>query len=351
MKKLLIEGIIGWDVTSSKIRQQLEEFNNDDVEIEMNSPGGFVYDGIAIANLIRDYAKNKNNVTIKITSMAASMGSYIALSGNKVIAYDNATYMIHNVQSIVAGDYRAMTKEAKEVEALTNLLAQAYVKKTGKSLKEIRKLMDNESYFYGDEMMKAGFVDEIISTENKEDKAQVVLLATGRVKDCISKMKASNKIDSDIRQAASLIDITELTKPIVDEIKPNIDAQNKELKGKKMDIKEFKNTYPEIFDEAVGLGIKQEKDRVNAHIIIGKQANALDKAVEFIEAGKSTSDLTVQAEYMALAMKSQMKNARVEDNVKPLNTEIEKTDKKKNEEDTEKAIAEYNQKFGKGGKK
>jgi ATP-dependent protease ClpP protease subunit len=346
-KKILISGIIGWDFKEGQLRAQLEEANGDGIELEIDTPGGSVFSGITMFNLIRDYAKNKNNVTATISGMAASMGSYIALAANKVVAYDNSTYFIHNVQSIAFGDYRDMQKEAIEIEALTNLLANAYVNKTGRSKKEIRKLMDDSTFFLGEDIKKNGFADEIItSNEQNQDKNIIVAMATGRIKECQNSMKESKKLEDDIKRAASLIDLTALTNQVIDKVDTQTIDENKTEVKKSMDLKELKNSFPDVYQEAVNIGVNQEKERVNAHIILGKQANAMEKAVEFIQNGKLSSDLTVQAEYMATGMENQMKVARIEDNVPAIPTASADNN---SVEDTEKAIAEYKQRFG--GKK
>jgi len=355
-KKILIEGIIGYDINENQIRAQLEEANGEPIDLEINTPGGFVFNGITIFNLIKNYSQNKNNITATITGLAASMGSYIALAANKVIAYDNAIYMIHNVQSIAIGDYRELQKEAKEIESLTNLLANAYVSKTGKTKKEIRKMMDDESFFHGQEMKDAGFVDEIIKTtsENPEDKNITMTLVQGRIKDCFSIISESKRAKEDIKKAASLIDITALQdnpekKEEQIDKKTDILPENKKTEVKKKmeikDLNEFKNSYPEIFQEAVNLGISQNKEQVKAHIILGKQTGAFDKMIEFIETDKNVSEPTVIAEYMATGMKNQMKNARLEDNVAPLKTP-ENNQGEITKEDTEKETAKMKKAWG-----
>jgi ATP-dependent protease ClpP protease subunit len=346
-KKILINGIVGWDIDENQLRDQLDKANGDSIDLEIDTPGGFVFSGITMFNLIRDYAKNKNNVTATISGMAASMGSYIALAANKVVAYDNSIYFIHNVQSGVMGDYRDMRKEANDIEALSDLLANAYVNKTGKSKKEIRKLMDDSTSFLGEDIKKNGFADEIITSgEQNQDKNITIAMATGRINECQNKMKDSKKLEGDIKKAASLIDLTALTNQVIDKVDIQTIDENKTEVKKSMDLKELKNSFPDVYQEAVNIGISQNKEQVKAHIILGKQTGAFDKMVEFIESDKNVSEPTVIAEYMATGMKNQMKVARIEDNVPALPTASIDNN---SVEDTEKAIAEYKQRFG--GKK
>lgn len=205
MKVISISGVIGWEIFADEIRKQLNEAAGEDVRVEISSPGGFVFEGLAIFNLIRNYA---GNVTTHLMGLAASMASYIALAGKRVTAEDNAVYMIHNVSALAAGDHKEMRKTADTIDKLSGLLAKQYAKKTGKGIDAIRKMMDDETYLYGDEMKKAGFVDEIIGSEKEKDRDTDVLTAMARVEECINVMKKSDKCKGDLEKAAACIGFT-----------------------------------------------------------------------------------------------------------------------------------------------
>lgn len=178
MNKILISGEIGWDVMPADVRKQLDEAKGKDIEIQIASPGGFVFDGIEIYNMIRDYKRKNPNAQIMATikGMAASMASYIAMNPaiDLLTAEDNAVFMIHNVWGVSIGDYREMLKTAEIFQGLTDILSVAYSKKSGKKDEEIRKLMDSESWFFGAEIKDAGFADEMIKTEEKKEKASAI---------------------------------------------------------------------------------------------------------------------------------------------------------------------------------
>ncbi|MBL4730781.1 MAG: Clp protease ClpP [Sulfurimonas sp.] len=176
MQKIVIDGVIGdWDVSSQWFIDEINS-KSEDITIEVNSIGGSVIDGIAIFNAIKAY--DKGTITAKITGYAASIASYIVLACDKVTAYDNTTYMIHNASLPTFGDYRKHEKAASISRGLSKIIAKAYVSKTSMSDKDIRKLMEDEKFYYGAEMYEAGFVDEIISTESTSTKAEAVALAS-----------------------------------------------------------------------------------------------------------------------------------------------------------------------------
>ncbi len=205
---ILIDGEIGWDMTDKEFQNQLKN-ETGDFEVHISSGGGSVFHGIAIFNAIRDYSRGK--VTVVITSLAASIASYIALAADEIKAYDNAVYMIHNASVFAWGDHRELRKKADIVSGLSGIIAKAYTAKTGKKAKEIETLMDEETFFYGEEMKEYGFIDSIISTEDDSTKEQAVALASETFTACL---KASNEriTDNDYEQAAAMLK-TEEPKP------------------------------------------------------------------------------------------------------------------------------------------
>ena len=207
MTTIKIDEEIGyWGISASVINRQLNEASGD-ITVEISSPGGSVYEGIAIFNAIKAY--DKGEVTTVIVSLAASMASIIALAGDTIKAYDNSLYMIHNASMWAGGDARELRKKADHLESITNMLAKNYVSKSGKSEKEITKLLDEETWFYGSEIMDAGFVDEIITSDAEIDSASAILLANESLKSCMAHYKENMK-DDENEQIAALIDADEI---------------------------------------------------------------------------------------------------------------------------------------------
>lgn len=202
MKTVKISGSIGYEVTPDSVREQLSAANGEDVRIEISSPGGYVFDGIEIFNLIRNYS---GKTEIHLMGLAASMASYIAMAGDKVVAEDNAVFMIHNVSAGSMGDHRDMRKVADLIESLTNLLSKQYEKKTGKSAEAIRKMMDDETYLFGNEIKEAGFADEMVESKEKTEKAEAVKTARAVVALCNDKMKSDEKASASFTKAAAMV--------------------------------------------------------------------------------------------------------------------------------------------------
>lgn len=189
--KIVLDGIVGWDITAQSVREQLEGMTGE-VTVEISSPGGSIFEGVTIFNLLRDY---EGEVTTIITGIAASMASYIALAGKTIKAYDNAVYMIHNAWTVSYGDHRDLRKDADILDGLTNMLSKKYAEATGLDNEAVRLMMDEESYFYGSEIVENGFATEIVPTEGEDDKTALVALAKSEFDTCTSKVSKLDKAE------------------------------------------------------------------------------------------------------------------------------------------------------------
>ncbi|MCK5612879.1 Clp protease ClpP [Candidatus Pacearchaeota archaeon] len=351
MKTLLINGIIGWDVDERDVRNFLNENKGDDVKVEISSPGGFVSPGLGMFNLLKNH---NGQVHTHLMGFAASMASYIAMAGDLISAESNAIFMIHNVSGFVGGDHQVMEKAANIFKRMSRLLAQAYANRTGKSLKEIGQLMDDETFFFGDEIKKEGFVDEIIKAKKKQKKKNVVALARMAIIDCNARMKEHAETENIEKVAAMLGDQPKAAFSIVNK-EPAVEPKQPKTNTKKektgMDEKTLKAEHPEIynsiFNQGVEAGKTEEKDRVTAHLTMGKQTGAIDYAMECIEGGKNMTEQSVVAEYYSKGMKKQDIEAREGDNPDNVIQDSDEDDEAKKETDLLAMVMDKSEKTGK----
>lgn len=183
--KININGVIGWDVWPFEVQNQLNEASGD-IDVYISSDGGYVTDGILIHNMLHEYDKGEVNIYI---IHAYSISAYIAMAGDNIKAYDNAIFMIHNAWSNLDGDHHDYRKYADHLESLSEMAAKKYAEVSGKSVEEIKKMMDNTTYFYGEGIMDAGFADEIISTEKDKNKTVALNLAKEEFSSLSAKIK------------------------------------------------------------------------------------------------------------------------------------------------------------------
>jgi len=265
-KKINISGEIGWDVIPSDVAAQFKAAKGEDVDIHIASPGGYVYEGIEIYNLIRDYKRENPNAQIMIIlkGLAASMASYIACNpaADMVVAEDNAVFMIHNAWSYARGDYNELMKTAETLHGLDKMLNKAYAKKTGKSEEDVTAMMDAETWFFGEEIKEAGFIDDIIATESDDkDKASLVAAGKMKFKALHEKMKESEKAKDDIDKAAAIIRPNNRTEQ--NNNTPAAGGQNSQEVQMKT-LAELRDKFPALHEDAVALGRKKEKEEAAA---------------------------------------------------------------------------------------
>ena len=138
-----------------------ELFNNadQDVTLEIFSPGGSVLEGLAIFDLI---AGSDKNVTAKIIGLAGSIASIIPLAAAKVIMTENAKFFIHNPKIEVAGDVEDLEAAAQTVKEIEQRLIAIYASHSTLGKRMLDQLMKAETSFSAEEALEAGFIDEII---------------------------------------------------------------------------------------------------------------------------------------------------------------------------------------------
>lgn len=158
--------LFGYEVTAPRdVDQLLNEVDNEDLEVLINSPGGDVYSGSEIYTILKDHA---NNVDVKIVGVAASAASVVAMAGDSVKISPTAQIMIHNVSSGAQGDYREMEHQAEVLKNYNKSIANAYRLKTNLSEKELLNLMNSEKWLNAQEAKSKGFVDEIMFDEGNK---------------------------------------------------------------------------------------------------------------------------------------------------------------------------------------
>jgi ATP-dependent protease ClpP protease subunit len=346
--KLLINDVIWkWGISDTVIYEQLQGLTpGEELEIEINSPGGEVYTGIAIFNHIREAAKS-HKVTVRIIGLAASMASYIAIAArtvdknSKVIVMENSVFLIHNPWNFGIGDYREMKKNAEFLEKLAIMTGSTYAFVSGKTEKETRSLMDEETYYFGNEIIENGFgneLEQINKTEDNNayetDKNSLMISSKLRVIKMQDDLRKSENVICNSEQAVALLNSIVLpsgmapgnmsaVNPALAPSGAGIHLENSNTGGTNMNEEEFRNKYPElyatVFAKGKDAGVKDERSRVSAHLKLGEDAGNLKVAVQFIKDGKSVMTDEVQAGYLSARMNGQALNNSLSDNVPPIN--------------------------------
>ena len=150
----------------------LRSIGDKPVTVNINSPGGDFFDGVAIYNLLREHPQS---VTVKVMGVAASAASIIAMAGDKILMGAGTSMMIHNAWGVVVGNQNDFREAADTFEIFDASMLSIYAARSGGTEKEIKKMMDAETFVSADDAVKFGFADEVVnlpvSKQPEQDKA------------------------------------------------------------------------------------------------------------------------------------------------------------------------------------
>ena len=151
-----------WGVTARQFVNDLKALGDvTHINLHINSPGGDVFDGIAIFNALKFHGAA---ITVHIDGLAASMASVIAMVGNPVIMPENTMMMIHKPWGFSGGDANDMRDYADLLDKVESVLIPAYAEKTGKTTEEIAAMLEDETWMDGKECLELGFADQVTTS-------------------------------------------------------------------------------------------------------------------------------------------------------------------------------------------
>lgn len=153
----------GEGVTAKRISAALRSIGKDNpVQVNINSPGGDMFEGLAIYSLLREHA---GEVTVRILGMAASAASIIAMAGDRVEISRAGFFMIHNAWIVAVGNRHDMRDYAEYLEPFDKAMGDIYTAHTGIGEKDIGKMMDSETWIGGGDAIAKGFADDFLPSD------------------------------------------------------------------------------------------------------------------------------------------------------------------------------------------
>lgn len=176
----IIGNYFGEGVSAKEFAKALEPHADaEQINLYINSPGGIVWDGVSIYNILK---RHKANITAYVDGIAASIASLILQAGDERIIADGALVMLHKPWSVVVGNTTDMLNEAVELDKIENSLVDIYAKRSGKTEDEIKGFLTGENgadgtYFDSSEAQAAGLVDSV-SEAKKQAALDPALLDT-----------------------------------------------------------------------------------------------------------------------------------------------------------------------------
>lgn len=175
--RLELYDVIGYDwwsdtgISAADVVKELKAAKGKPLEVHVNSPGGYVFEGVAIFNALRAH---EGGVEVHVDALAASVASVIALAGDKVITHEGAMWMIHEPWN---GLWTAGTADeiesaaasvAKELRKIRESIVDVYNAETGRTVAELSAWMTDETWMTADEALARGFTDEVEKTERPQ---------------------------------------------------------------------------------------------------------------------------------------------------------------------------------------
>ena len=176
-------GDYGDGVTSKRIAGALRSIGERDVRVDINSPGGDFFEGVAIYNMLREH---KAKVTVNVLGLAASAASVIAMAGDEIKVAKTGFLMIHNAWGITIGNRHDMQAAAAMMEPFDRAMRDLYAERSGSKAEDVEAWMDAETFFTGEDAVKTGLADGYLSdAEIEQDKDN------GKRASAIAKIEAS----------------------------------------------------------------------------------------------------------------------------------------------------------------
>lgn len=152
-------------VTANDFVRDLRAVTASELEVHLNSPGGDVFDGLAIHSSL---SQHPASVTVIVDGLAASAASFIAMAGDRVEIARNAQMMIHDAHGLVIGNAIDMAEMAEQLDKVSDNIADIYTQRAGGTVDQWRALMRAETWYTGEEAVTAGLADALTGGKSGE---------------------------------------------------------------------------------------------------------------------------------------------------------------------------------------
>ena len=157
----IYDEIGGWGVDAADFAEEIGNIRADAITVALNSPGGSVFDGLAIYSTLRNHPAR---ITVRVDGLAASAASFIAQAGDSRIMSFGSQMMIHDARAVVAGDAETLRYAADFLEKQSINIAEIYAERSGMhDAAHYAEMMAVETWMSADEAVAAGLADEVLA--------------------------------------------------------------------------------------------------------------------------------------------------------------------------------------------
>jgi ATP-dependent protease ClpP protease subunit len=173
----IFDEISPWGVTAQDFVGAIKGITAPRTNLHLNTPGGDVFDGIAIFNAIKDHPSEFH---VFIPGLCASIGTVIAMAASRIVIAPHARMMIHEAWGGTMGDAADMAKMAERLEATSQNIATIYAERAGGTADEWRALMKTETWYTDQQAVDAGLADEVGRSNDDSAGKQAALFNLSR---------------------------------------------------------------------------------------------------------------------------------------------------------------------------
>lgn len=179
-KVYVYDVIGGWDLDSTEFVQAVHAITAPAIDLHVNSPGGFVYDGVAMYEALKAHPAP---VRTHIDGMAASAASFLALAGDTVDIARGGRMMIHDAQGIAMGSPAEVREYADLLDAVSDDISGFYAERAGGKPAAWRQAMTATTWYSAQQAVDAGLADRVSGTETNQagDPRSQLIRARARV--------------------------------------------------------------------------------------------------------------------------------------------------------------------------
>ena len=161
----LYDEIGAWGTLAEDFIAELKAITAPKLRVRVSSPGGSVFEGVALANALRAHP---GEVTVQVDGIAASIASVIAMAGDRVVIQPQAMIMVHEAAGGCLGNAKDMQDMADLLGKISDNIAGAYAEKAGGDVAEWRQVMQKETWYTAEEAVEAGLADEMLPSRKKQ---------------------------------------------------------------------------------------------------------------------------------------------------------------------------------------
>lgn len=270
----------------------------EDIFVSLNTHGGDVFHAITVYNYIRDWKKTTGKTaTVFINGLVASAGVYLLGAFDKIVSSDNSILMTHEIQVTARGSVKDFEGLIDQMKSIQGVIAKEYQKITGKNEAETNALLENETFFYGNEIHNFGWSNE---HESHIDSVEPTSYNNKAINYIINKFQSKPTNEKNLQQLKNYLILDDFSKQINNKKPLKTQVENAKLDKdttadngvKKMDkdeiiknltLSDIKNHRPDLFESIYNDGKKQGFSMVNSHLKWVEKGLPLSVAMENIK--------------------------------------------------------------------